>query len=186
MCKIWVYILTIWPKNKKQHHSPGKETSWQFRQVCLKFVTPRFWMFQTGEALFLYNLMFFFYWRCDTMQMERLMNERQARFIPSCPWGVSRQPWGREGRTPPLPLQFHLIQPKTNVVFQKKKKKKNTSSCVYLSFIDDLKLRLKLWGETSITWMQTGKEVILFLNHGWSTSVMTHTLEINPEWSSAS
>lgn len=48
------------------------------------------------------------------------MNERPARSIPSCPWGVSSQPWGRRGRKlPPLPLQFHLIQLKTNVVSKK-------------------------------------------------------------------
>lgn len=71
-----------------------------------------------------------FYCYCEAMQWERLMNERLVRSVPSCPWGVSSQPWGREGRTPPLPPQFHLIQPKTIVGFHR-----NTSSCASLTII---------------------------------------------------
>lgn len=79
-----------------------------------------------------------FYWRCEAVQRERLMNERLVRSVPSCPRGGSSRPWGREGRTP-LPPQFHPIQhTKQMLAF---KMEKHTSSCALNYFISHLNTR---------------------------------------------
>lgn len=81
------------------------------------------------------------------------MNERLVPSVPSWPWGVSSQPWGREGRTPPLPPQFqsHSTQNKCRLL----KKKQNTSSCAH--FYKSFK-HMSLWEECKragrpISWM---------------------------------